>query len=214
MQAIQSRSTDQHRWLVMLDAAAYVPTQPLDLSKVPVDFVDLSFYKWVQRGWRWTLEQLCTIWGCTRVHERVVKVSVDVGWFPPYFWVARWWARGASLLETSCSSGESIRAVLGCGGVEGSLIGRKRQWGPSVSWVGLGWLSLASVGNACHWQRRSSGLCIQRVLSFSFEQDELRSRCETRDALVPLLSPCSFPAVGKASLLGALRTARILFPLS
>lgn len=42
---MQSRSTDSHRWLVMVDAAAYVPTQPLDLSQVPVDFVDLSFYK-------------------------------------------------------------------------------------------------------------------------------------------------------------------------
>ncbi|KXZ42547.1 hypothetical protein GPECTOR_136g630 [Gonium pectorale] len=45
VRAVQSRSTDTHTWLVMVDAAAYVPTQPLDLSEVPVDFVDLSFYK-------------------------------------------------------------------------------------------------------------------------------------------------------------------------
>ncbi|GIL62185.1 hypothetical protein Vafri_16451 [Volvox africanus] len=45
VRGVQSRSTDSHRWLVMVDAAAYVPTQPLDLSQVPVDFVDMSFYK-------------------------------------------------------------------------------------------------------------------------------------------------------------------------
>ncbi|KAG2427700.1 hypothetical protein HYH02_014532 [Chlamydomonas schloesseri] len=45
VRAVQARSTDSHRWLVMVDAAAYVPTQPLDLSQTPVDFVDLSFYK-------------------------------------------------------------------------------------------------------------------------------------------------------------------------
>lgn len=31
--------------MVMIDAAAYVPTQPLDLSVVQADFVDLAFYK-------------------------------------------------------------------------------------------------------------------------------------------------------------------------
>ncbi|GFR48351.1 hypothetical protein Agub_g10238 [Astrephomene gubernaculifera] len=45
VRGVQSRSSDSHRWLVMVDAAAFVPTQPLDLSQVPVDFVDLSFYK-------------------------------------------------------------------------------------------------------------------------------------------------------------------------
>jgi molybdenum cofactor sulfurtransferase len=30
---------------VLLDAAAFVPTQPLDLAETPADFVDLSFYK-------------------------------------------------------------------------------------------------------------------------------------------------------------------------
>lgn len=43
--AIQAKSTPQQRWRVMLDAAAYVPTQPLDLSAVRPDFVSLSFYK-------------------------------------------------------------------------------------------------------------------------------------------------------------------------
>ncbi len=32
-------------WRVLLDAAAYVPTQPLDLALHPADFVTISFYK-------------------------------------------------------------------------------------------------------------------------------------------------------------------------
>ena len=32
-------------WLVLLDAAAFVPTHTLDLSKYPADFVTMSFYK-------------------------------------------------------------------------------------------------------------------------------------------------------------------------
>jgi molybdenum cofactor sulfurtransferase len=35
----------KHGWDVLLDAAAYVPTNPLDLSKVKPDFVPVSFYK-------------------------------------------------------------------------------------------------------------------------------------------------------------------------
>jgi len=42
---IQKRSTDKHKWMVLVDAAAYVPTQPLDLSATPADFVDVAFYK-------------------------------------------------------------------------------------------------------------------------------------------------------------------------
>lgn len=34
-----------HGWSVLLDAAAYVPTSPLDLSKANPDFVAMSFYK-------------------------------------------------------------------------------------------------------------------------------------------------------------------------
>ena len=34
-----------HGWDVLLDAAAFVPTNPLDLSKVHPDFVPVSFYK-------------------------------------------------------------------------------------------------------------------------------------------------------------------------
>lgn len=34
-----------HGWDVILDAAAFVPTNPLDLSKVKPDFVPISFYK-------------------------------------------------------------------------------------------------------------------------------------------------------------------------
>uniref|UniRef100_A0ACB8FTG6 Uncharacterized protein n=1 Tax=Sphaerodactylus townsendi TaxID=933632 RepID=A0ACB8FTG6_9SAUR len=33
------------RWFVLLDAASYVSTSPLDLSAHPADFVPLSFYK-------------------------------------------------------------------------------------------------------------------------------------------------------------------------
>ena len=32
-------------WHVLLDAAAFVPTNPLDLNKYPASFVDMSFYK-------------------------------------------------------------------------------------------------------------------------------------------------------------------------
>ncbi|KAK8817387.1 hypothetical protein WA556_003280, partial [Blastocystis sp. ATCC 50177/Nand II] len=34
-----------HKWLVLLDAAAFVPTNRLDLSLVKPDFVSMSFYK-------------------------------------------------------------------------------------------------------------------------------------------------------------------------
>lgn len=43
--AVHAKSTPLHRWLVLLDAAAYVATTRLDLSVVKPDFVDLSFYK-------------------------------------------------------------------------------------------------------------------------------------------------------------------------
>lgn len=42
---IKKKSKPGSHWHVLLDAAAYVPTQPLDLSEYPVDFVALSFYK-------------------------------------------------------------------------------------------------------------------------------------------------------------------------
>ena len=32
-------------WAVLLDAAKFVATAPLDLSRVPADFVAISFYK-------------------------------------------------------------------------------------------------------------------------------------------------------------------------
>lgn len=35
----------EHGWDVFLDAAAYVPTNPLDLSQTPADYVGISFYK-------------------------------------------------------------------------------------------------------------------------------------------------------------------------
>jgi len=42
---VHAKSTKQHKWLVVVDAAAYVPTHPLDLSKVHPDFVPVSWYK-------------------------------------------------------------------------------------------------------------------------------------------------------------------------
>jgi molybdenum cofactor sulfurtransferase len=41
----RNKSSDQRPWRVLVDAAAYVPTQPLDLRQVRPDFVSLSFYK-------------------------------------------------------------------------------------------------------------------------------------------------------------------------
>src|SRR5262249_28231972 len=35
----------EHGWDVLLDAAAFVPTNRLDLSRVKADFVSVSFYK-------------------------------------------------------------------------------------------------------------------------------------------------------------------------
>jgi selenocysteine lyase/cysteine desulfurase len=45
MLQIHAKSNPTHKWLVVLDAAAYVPTHPLDLSKVHPDFVPVSWYK-------------------------------------------------------------------------------------------------------------------------------------------------------------------------
>eukprot|EP00890_Picochlorum_soloecismus_P005965 jgi/Picsp_1/636/NSC_00632-R1_molybdenum cofactor sulfurase len=39
------KSTEQHQWMVLLDAAAYVPTYKLDLQDIKPDFVCVSFYK-------------------------------------------------------------------------------------------------------------------------------------------------------------------------
>lgn len=40
-----AKSTEDHKWLVLLDAAAYVPIHPLNLTETPADFVTLSLYK-------------------------------------------------------------------------------------------------------------------------------------------------------------------------
>ena len=42
---MQALSTPTHRVLVAVDASAWLPTQPLDLTAAPADFVFLSFYK-------------------------------------------------------------------------------------------------------------------------------------------------------------------------
>jgi len=44
-EAIQKKSTEQHVWKVVLDAAAFVGTQPLSLRQFPADYVAISFYK-------------------------------------------------------------------------------------------------------------------------------------------------------------------------
>lgn len=45
IEKVHAKSTPKHKWLVALDAAAFVPTHTLDLSRVKPDFVPLSFYK-------------------------------------------------------------------------------------------------------------------------------------------------------------------------
>jgi molybdenum cofactor sulfurtransferase len=51
----------EHGWHVLLDAAAYVPTTPLDLSVVQPDFVSCSFYK---------IFGYPTGLGCLLIHKR------------------------------------------------------------------------------------------------------------------------------------------------
>lgn len=41
----QAKSSPGRTWRVLVDAAAYVPTSPLNLTEVPADFVIMSFYK-------------------------------------------------------------------------------------------------------------------------------------------------------------------------
>jgi molybdenum cofactor sulfurtransferase len=45
IEQVRAKSTPRRPWRVLVDAAAYVPTQPLDLSQTRPDFVSLSFYK-------------------------------------------------------------------------------------------------------------------------------------------------------------------------
>ena len=45
IKALPTSNGGSRRWYVLLDAAAYAPTQPLSLRKVPADFVSMSFYK-------------------------------------------------------------------------------------------------------------------------------------------------------------------------
>jgi molybdenum cofactor sulfurtransferase len=42
---VHAKSTSHHKWLVLLDAAAYVPIHTLNLTETPADFVSMSFYK-------------------------------------------------------------------------------------------------------------------------------------------------------------------------
>ncbi|GMH33807.1 hypothetical protein BSKO_01641 [Bryopsis sp. KO-2023] len=45
IEELKEKSTEGSKWYSVLDAAAHVPTQPLDLSKYHPDFVAISFYK-------------------------------------------------------------------------------------------------------------------------------------------------------------------------
>ena len=45
VRAVQAKSTRRHRWQVLLDAAAFAPAHPLNLTATPADFVCISFYK-------------------------------------------------------------------------------------------------------------------------------------------------------------------------
>ena len=42
---MQGLSTARHRWKVLLDAAAFLPAHPLNLTDTPADHVCISFYK-------------------------------------------------------------------------------------------------------------------------------------------------------------------------
>ena len=42
---VQARSDAKRRWRVLLDAAAFLPAHPLNLTETPADFVVASFYK-------------------------------------------------------------------------------------------------------------------------------------------------------------------------
>ena len=58
-------------WDVLLDAAAYVPTNPLDLSKIQADFVSISFYK---------IFGYPTGLGCLLVHKKAFE-KLRKPWF-------------------------------------------------------------------------------------------------------------------------------------
>lgn len=45
IEGVQNKTTETDVWKVMLDAAAFVGTQPLSLRKFPADYVAISFYK-------------------------------------------------------------------------------------------------------------------------------------------------------------------------
>lgn len=45
VRAVQAQSTPARRWKVLLDAAAFLPSHPLNLTETPADFVAMSFYK-------------------------------------------------------------------------------------------------------------------------------------------------------------------------
>jgi selenocysteine lyase/cysteine desulfurase len=60
---VQALSTATHKWKVLLDAAAFVPTRPLDLTATPADFVTVSFYKMLgyPTGLGALLVRLCSV---------------------------------------------------------------------------------------------------------------------------------------------------------
>jgi len=71
------------RWHVLLDAAAFVPTNPLDLNKYPASFVVMSFYKMF--GWPTGL-------GALLVRNDVAPI------------LRKHWFAGGSVVMVSCDS--------------------------------------------------------------------------------------------------------------
>ena len=63
VQAVQARSIPRHRHMVLLDAAAYTPTNPLNLTQTPADFV-VGVLSARGRGVRVTVSARCISYIC------------------------------------------------------------------------------------------------------------------------------------------------------
>lgn len=74
---LTGRSCCVLRWKVLVDGAAYVPTQPLDLSVVRPDFVAMSFYKMF--GYPTGLGALLVRVDAAEVLNKVSKAAAERG---------------------------------------------------------------------------------------------------------------------------------------
>jgi len=130
IQQIKAKSTDKAQWRVLIDAAAYVPTQPLDLRKVNPDFVTLSFYKMfgyptvspAQRGKEF--RGSCGLWVSAWLYERACVTS-GAGGLNLYCWLTDFATMvlivlllllfaGSGCADCACGcSGHPPQAVLG-----------------------------------------------------------------------------------------------------